>query len=172
MEKSISESLEFGHCPTPEEQGSLDENQPRIINDEIIELNVGGEVFITTRKTLNRYPESTLAVMINSNINTLKVDGAYFVDMEPDLFQLVIAHYRNYGDIEHLIDESDNIQRIKKYFDYFGLDNSIIKQRESEWDLFKNRIIELENRLDEISKPARHRSRRKLSYNIYSRKSP
>ncbi len=81
------------------------------------------------------------------------------MDIEPDLFQLVIAHYRNYGDIEHLIDESDNIQRIKKYFEYFGLDNSKIKQRESEWDLFTNRIIQLEHRFNQLYEPTKRNSR-------------
>ena len=44
-------------------------------NEDWIKLNVGGTIFLTTRTTLSKDPESLLCKIINDNLTDLLYDG-------------------------------------------------------------------------------------------------
>src|SRR5271170_7861454 len=70
----------------------------QIPNDDIIVLDVGGTHFKTTRSTLRKYG-GPLATMFNDNAKmspSRLVDGAFFLDDDPKLFEAFLTYLR-YG---------------------------------------------------------------------------
>ncbi len=63
--------------------------------NDIIELNVGGKAFTTTRLTLRTYPDSILAKMFDEDSERAAAkndaNGAFFIDRCPKAFEIV--HY-------------------------------------------------------------------------------
>jgi BTB/POZ domain-containing protein KCTD7/14 len=57
------------------------------VEDEIVELNVGGTHYTTTVTTLSAFPESMLAPLVRDNGFELKKrpDGRVFIDRDGDL---------------------------------------------------------------------------------------
>ena len=70
---------------------------------EIITLDVGGKIFRTTQKTLTRQPDSLLAKMFGPpNYHNLyrpstpeMKDGAYFLDLDPRGFEVILGYLRH-----------------------------------------------------------------------------
>ena len=65
--------------------------------NDIITLNVGGRIMTTSRSTLLSDADSVLAKMFdpNSGLEPGKmVDGAYFIDADPDSFQALLSWLR------------------------------------------------------------------------------
>ena len=56
-----------------------------------VKLNVGGEIFETTRETLNKFPDSRLAEMVNSS---KKDDDVLRLDLDPNYFHPVLNWLR------------------------------------------------------------------------------
>jgi len=57
----------------------------------IVELNVGGEIFVTLRDTLTRRPGTYLADLMSGNIPAVKDSkGRYFIDRDPTHFRTVL----------------------------------------------------------------------------------
>ena len=64
--------------------------QKFVENTDVIRLNVGGEIIMTTRQTLTRVPKSILALMFNCRCeHKLEIDqnGNIFFDLNPILFR-------------------------------------------------------------------------------------
>ncbi|CAH8622481.1 unnamed protein product [Dicrocoelium dendriticum] len=61
---------------------------------KILYLNVGGKVFATTTKTLQRIPNSYLCRLINDPLALRDESGRLFIDRNPDLFSFVLDFYR------------------------------------------------------------------------------
>ena len=55
-----------------------------------VKLNVGGEVFETTRETLTKLPDSQLAGMVNSS----KDEDVLRLDLDPEYFRPVLNWLR------------------------------------------------------------------------------
>lgn len=90
------------------------------IEEDIIELNVGGRYFATYRNTLVAQ-ENTLLEAMFSGRHPMKVDkkGRYFIDRNGDLFQIVLDYLRT----GKLIWPSDPQQKeqLKLELIYYGL---------------------------------------------------
>lgn len=75
---------------------------------EVIELNVGGRVFITTKATLCKFSDSRLAAMFSGNMQPGQRDnqGRIFIDRNGDWFATILAYLRGeavefpFGDIQ------------------------------------------------------------------------
>ena len=95
--------------------------------DDIINLNVGGAYFTTTRATLcaeagsmlraKFHPESNFAPPIQDK------DGNYFLDRNPETFPYVLQYLRSKS-VSCLppIDKQHLIEVLQEEADYFGLD--------------------------------------------------
>ena len=63
---------------------------------DIVQLNVGGILFTTTKATLCRYPDSMLGAMFNGSMPTTKdVNGCYFIDRDGRMFGHVLNFLRS-----------------------------------------------------------------------------
>lgn len=62
----------------------------------IVKLNVGGEIYTTTKATLQRYPNSMLGAMFNGSFTTSADDsGCVFIDRDGYLFRYVLNYLRS-----------------------------------------------------------------------------
>ena len=62
---------------------------------DIIELNVGGVAYTTSRSTLTRYPDSMLARMFTGDLPSAKdKDGRYFIDRDGECFRYILNFLR------------------------------------------------------------------------------
>jgi hypothetical protein len=78
---------------------SSESSSPTGFVDEVVELNVGGRLFVTTKGTLTRNGTSDnyFTALLNGKFKKL-VDprsGAIFIDRDPDMFDLLLQYLRN-----------------------------------------------------------------------------
>lgn len=60
----------------------------------IIWLNVGGREYVTSKSTLQNISDSMLATLISTSLPSAMVNGAYFIDRDPDMFAYVLEYLR------------------------------------------------------------------------------
>jgi len=92
---------------------------------DIIRLNVGGQIFTTTRMTLTSVPESVLGRMFDTNSPfppARVLDGAFFVDSNAEVFS-VILDYLRYKTV--IIPPGIPPRALQEQARYFGLDELI-----------------------------------------------
>jgi len=64
-------------------------------SSDIVRLNVGGELFTTTRATLIRYPDSMLGAMFSGAMDTARDEsGCYFIDRDGTTFRHILNFLR------------------------------------------------------------------------------
>eukprot|EP00057_Strongylocentrotus_purpuratus_P017909 XP_011672383.1 PREDICTED: uncharacterized protein DDB_G0287347-like [Strongylocentrotus purpuratus] len=64
-------------------------------SDNQIGLNVGGKIYLTTRDTLTRYPNSFFAIMLDSDIPSDRdAQGNYLIDRDSEIFRHVLNFMR------------------------------------------------------------------------------
>ncbi|XP_030855856.1 uncharacterized protein DDB_G0287347 [Strongylocentrotus purpuratus] len=72
----------------------MDSARPRQ-SDNHIGLNVGGKIYLTTRDTLTRYPNSFFAIMLDSEIPSDRdTQGNYLIDRDGEIFRHVLNFMR------------------------------------------------------------------------------
>jgi hypothetical protein len=77
------------------DEGSRACNGTFSVSNEIVRLNVGGEIFTTTRATLLRYPDSMLGAMFSGSLATgVDENGCYFIDRDGSIFRHVLNFLR------------------------------------------------------------------------------
>eukprot|EP00386_Alphamonas_edax_P011846 GDKI01037256.1.p1 GENE.GDKI01037256.1~~GDKI01037256.1.p1 ORF type:complete len:367 (+),score=73.60 GDKI01037256.1:161-1261(+) len=73
--------------------------QVKAQQSDIIELNVGGRMFTTTRATLCAQPDTLLAAMFSGrwdgSLKCVKPGGVVFLDFDPSLFEILVNHLRS-----------------------------------------------------------------------------
>lgn len=86
---------------------------------DILRLNVGGQIYTTTRATLCKYPESMLGAMFKGDIPAWKDQhGCYFIDRDGNIFKYVLNFLRSsrlslpkdFKDYDLLVSEADFYQ--------------------------------------------------------------
>jgi hypothetical protein len=92
--------------------------------DEIIKLNVGGQLFTTTRATLCAEAGSMLAAKFDPESKFAppkEIDGAVFLDRDPITFGHVLSYLRHGGQV--VLDIPDDlVKAVYIEADYFGLE--------------------------------------------------
>lgn len=94
------------------------------INDDVVDLNVGGKRFSTLRTTLTKYPGSMLEAMFSGRHRfTQDRKGNYFIDRNPEIFKLILEFLR----IDNFPFFQSPNERVAFFreLDYFGLPKSI-----------------------------------------------
>ncbi|XP_062910754.1 BTB/POZ domain-containing protein KCTD14 isoform X1 [Mobula hypostoma] len=72
----------------------------------VLSLNIGGHIYWTTFGTLNRFPGSKLAEMVNGQSKAkMDADGRYFIDRDGTHFQHVLDFLRGRDPPPHLAKE-------------------------------------------------------------------
>ncbi|NXK24799.1 KCNRG protein, partial [Arenaria interpres] len=89
-------------------------------NREVVVLSVGGVRFVTRASTLQRFPESRLARMLNDDDQEFKlVNGEFFVDRDGTLFSYIMDFLRTLQ-VSLPTDFSD-YQRLRREAEFYGL---------------------------------------------------
>jgi len=88
--------------------------------ENVIELNVGGQVMTTLRSTLTKHPNSMLAAMF-SGLHKLTKDkkGRIFIDRNPEFFKDILEYLRTDELVVYNDKKKNNALEIE--LDYFGL---------------------------------------------------
>ena len=85
---------------------------------EIINLNVGGTKFSTSRQTLTQVQDTFFTGLLSGRIHTYKDDdGAIFIDRDPHLFR----HILNYLRSRSLSFEEVNLRDLRNEAEYYGI---------------------------------------------------
>ncbi len=67
-----------------------------IIYQDVVQLNVGGALYTTTKVTLGRFPNSMLGAMFSGSLPiTCDEDGRYFIDRDGSLFGYILNFMRS-----------------------------------------------------------------------------
>ncbi|NWW53950.1 KCNRG protein, partial [Pedionomus torquatus] len=89
-------------------------------NREVVILSVGGVRFVTWTSTLQQFPESRLARMLNGDDQDFKlVNGEFFVDRDGTLFSYIMDFLRTLQ-VSLPTDFSD-YQRLQREAEFYGL---------------------------------------------------
>ncbi|KAM9021966.1 potassium channel regulatory protein [Ara ararauna] len=89
-------------------------------NREVVVLSVGGVRFVTKASTLQQFPESRLARMLNDGDQEFKlVNGEFFVDRDGTLFSYIMDFLRTLQ-VSLPTDFSD-YQRLQREAEFYGL---------------------------------------------------
>ena len=87
-----------------------------------LKLNVGGQIFQTTRTTLLSEPNSTLANMFTNDQLEKDDQGNYLIDRSPKYFEPLL-NYLRYRKL--IIDPGVNVQGVYEEAKYFGIESAI-----------------------------------------------
>lgn len=93
-------------------------------NSDWIKLNVGGQIFVTTRSTLvTNAPESMLARMFSSEeqhpwCSSVDSDGAFLIDRSPFYFEPIL-NYLRHGEL--VLDKNMSSQGVLEEARFFGI---------------------------------------------------
>ena len=67
------------------------------MSHDIVNLNVGGTIYTTSRSTLTQYPDSMLGAMFGGKLpleNSKDSEGNYFIDRDGELFKYILNFLR------------------------------------------------------------------------------
>ena len=119
--------------------------------DEWIKLNVGGQIFLTTKRTLLSEPNSMLANMFSGEFSPGAKDelGAYMIDRTPEYFKPILNYLRTK---ELIMDQNISKNGVLAEARYFGI-QGLVDQIE---EMGKKRIPDsLRQALDRITMNSR-----------------
>jgi len=103
------------------------------MSGEVISLNVGGTIFVTSVATLTKDPDSMLASMFGATteLPPARKDGQgnYFIDRDPEAFRVILSFLRSAS----LSEDVAGLEQLEVEADYFRLCGllKIIRQRRS-----------------------------------------
>lgn len=89
-------------------------------SETVIRLNVGGHQYTTALSTLTG-TDGMLATMFNGSFSSTKVDGAYFIDRDGQLFRYVLEFLRN--QTVQLPESVPVLRQIQQEAEFFALEN-------------------------------------------------
>ncbi|KAI1284981.1 BTB/POZ domain-containing protein KCTD3 [Halotydeus destructor] len=97
---------------------------------EIINLNVGGQKFATSKYTLTSIPETFFTALLSGNIPSLKdATGATFIDRDPSLFSVILNYLRT----RQLNLEKYSLEALKHEAEFYGI-SPLVKKIEICYD--------------------------------------
>jgi len=100
-----------------------------LFDGQIIDLNVGGTHFSTSRSTLTKYPESMLGVMFSGrhDIEAMKCsDGSFFIDRDGTYFRHILNYLRDGEVVIRSYPKSfEAVQEIFREATYYQLDGLV-----------------------------------------------
>merc|ERR1711950_40595 len=109
----------------------------RTVNDEFL-LNVGGEIFVTTKETLCRYKDSRLANLVEGKCRQqFDKNGILFLDEDPKDFAYILRALRNSPNvptsvpkehIDNILNLRDNLEIREIKFGYREQSNSFVSE--------------------------------------------
>jgi len=124
------------HAKAEEERVARERQDPRI-GDEFL-LNVGGEIFVTSKETLCKYSNSRLANIVEGKVKQqFDKDGILFIDEDPKDFVYILRALRNAPNvptavpketIDNILNLRDNLEIREIKFGYREQSNSFVSE--------------------------------------------
>jgi len=124
------------HAKAEEERVARERKDPRI-GDEFL-LNVGGEIFVTSKETLCKYSNSRLANIVEGKVKQqFDKDGILFIDEDPKDFVYILRALRNAPNvptavpketIDNILNLRDNLEIREIKFGYREQSNSFVSE--------------------------------------------
>jgi WD40 repeat protein len=115
---------EYAHLQRMKEEFEQEKALLKDLNERtsgMIELNVGGTLLTTSRKTLCSVPGSRLEALFSGNYVVEKdKDGRIFLDREPNYFKYVLNWLREPRQLR-LPNDVDELHNVLVEFDYWGI---------------------------------------------------
>ena len=153
----------------------LSEKRLNVSND-IIQLNVGGQKFTTTRSTLRQVNGSLVATMFSRSMGHGLMhdkDGAIVLDFNPEHFNWILNYLRakkiSTPENPPVLPKvpNDQMENFNILFDYLGLSDKLTRLTEK-FNLRSSQIILQENGTVAVHNPSRMYSYA-LEKNVYQR---
>ena len=91
---------------------------------DTVKINVGGKVFVTTRRTINRYPDTRLGSITKNETCGNENQDIYF-DKNPKIFQSVLDYYRS-GNLH--INTNYCADYVKEELKFWGVDRNLVSK--------------------------------------------
>lgn len=91
--------------------------------DDIINLNVGGKFYSTSRSTLTRLPGTMLEAMFSRRHTMKEVDGRYFIDRDGKLFRYILSYLRD--SCEWIPPRKEELPELRKETEYYGIESLV-----------------------------------------------
>ena len=114
-----------------------DKTEEPSVNDEFL-LNVGGEIFVTTKETLCRYKNSRLSNLVEGKCRQhFDKNGILFLDEDPKDFAYILRALRNSPNvptsvprehIDNILNLRDNLEIREIKFGYREQSNSFVSE--------------------------------------------
>lgn len=91
---------------------------------EIVNLNVGGKRFSTSRQTLSWIPDTFFTALLSGRISSQRDEnGAIFIDRDPKLFGIILNYLRNKDiDLKHC-----DIKALRHEAEYYNISPLILR---------------------------------------------
>jgi len=116
--------------------------------DDVIRLNVGGRLISASRSTLTKFKDSLLERMFQED-NPLAparlVDGAYFIDEDPDVFGVILTWLRH-GVVDLKMASTEHLAAAASYFGLEDLRREVEEKEEEEKRQLSQKKLEEEAR--------------------------
>ncbi|XP_013109851.2 BTB/POZ domain-containing protein KCTD3 [Stomoxys calcitrans] len=85
---------------------------------DLVNLNVGGQRFSTSRQTLTWIPDTFFTALLSGRISSLKDEtGAIFIDRDPSLFSIILNYLRT----KEIDVKNCEIRALRHETEYYGL---------------------------------------------------
>uniref|UniRef100_A0A0N4ZK58 BTB domain-containing protein n=1 Tax=Parastrongyloides trichosuri TaxID=131310 RepID=A0A0N4ZK58_PARTI len=85
---------------------------------DVIRLNVGGTVFVTSRTTLTWLPDTFFTALLSGRIDSVRDnDNSIFIDRDPLLFRIILNYLRT----KHVEIENVDINALKHEASYYNI---------------------------------------------------
>ena len=132
MFKQVFEQVAKNKLEVEEEKQKWEEEKVKIhsaysFQGQVIDLNVGGTRYSTSRSTLTKYPDSMLGVMFSGrhDLETMKCsDGSFFIDRDGTHFRHILNYLRDGEDvIESFPKSAEVLREILREVTYYQLEN-------------------------------------------------
>jgi len=134
MFKKVFEQVSKDRQQVEEEKKKWEEEKTKlnstfVFNGPMIDLNVGGTRYTTSRSTLTKYPESMLGIMFSGrhDLEAMKCgDGSFFIDRDGTHFRHILNYLRDGQEVVRWFPKSfEALREIFCEARYYQLENLI-----------------------------------------------
>lgn len=95
------------------------------MSTSVVKLNVGGHIYWTAYDTLTSHGPNMLSAMIRHDNPGQLVEGAYFIDRDPEIFRWILNHLRGSKTLPRK--DSVDMYLLKEEAEYFAMDDLLMR---------------------------------------------
>jgi hypothetical protein len=121
----------------------------RRLMTDIIKLNVGGQIFHTTKSTLLKYSDTFFSRLFNGKFDAqTDLDGNIFIDRSPDKFRIILEYFRT-DQLPTDLSASVMTELVTE-FEFYGLDLEPDTSNDITWENISTQSFWVERELPQF----------------------